>query len=191
MKDPFALFETWYAEAQKPTAIEPYGVLATAKKDFSVATRVVLFKIMQRENFTFCTNLNSNKSSEILHNNKVSICFYWPHISKQIRVEGKAEQIPRSVAIKLFKERAREHQLASIASKQSKILINREELCALFKRLQVDYANKEIPTPEWWTGFKITPHLYEFWDKGDFRLHNRIIYKKNKENIWESKLLYP
>jgi pyridoxamine 5'-phosphate oxidase len=191
MQEPFEIFDAWYKEAQIAAPIESYGILSTVRQDSSAAARVVLFKIMQAGDFTFGTNLHSNKSNEILHNNKVAICFYWANISKQIRIEGIAEQISRASAIKLFKERAHEHQLASIVSKQSKDLINREELTNLFTSLQADYANKEIPTPDWWTGFRIKPHLYEFWDRGDFRLHHRTLYQKDDTESWDSKLLYP
>jgi len=191
MHKPFALFTQWYNQAEKAAQFEPYGVLSTIKQDLSPAARVVLFKIIEAENFTFCTNRQSNKSKEIFINNKVAICFYWENIAKQIRIEGTAEEISRSTAIKLFKERPREHQLASIASKQSKTLINRELLSSAYKNVEQEFINKEVPTPDWWTGFSIKPYLYEFWDRGAFRLHHRTLYLKDQIGAWDNTLLYP
>ena len=50
--------------------------------------------------------------------------------------------------------------------------------------------NKEIPRPSYWSGYRVVPKLYEFWQDMPFRLHDRIEYRK-VNGIWKAKRLYP
>ena len=56
-----------------------------------------------------------------------------------------------------------------------------------------DFANQEIPRPPFWSGFRVVPKSIEFWQEGEFRIHKREVYTRDKEdsNFWLLSKLYP
>ena len=52
--------------------------------------------------------------------------------------------------------------------------------------------DKNVPRPKHWGGFKIVPNEFEFWQDGDFRLHDRFILKPSDHStLWECQRYYP
>ena len=136
-------------------------------------------------------NYESRKSREIFETGKVAICFYWKSINRQVRVVGEIDKIPEKVSDQYFESRSLGSRIGAWASIQSQPLKNRE---TLLKRVE-EFKNKfdeNVPRPKHWGGFKIIPNEFEFWQDGDFRLHDRFILKPSDHStLWECQRYYP
>ncbi len=189
---PFTLFDAWYAEVlackeiDEPTAM----TLATVDEKNMPDARVVLLKGWDTLGFVFYTNMNSIKAKQLQANPNAALCFHWMPLEKQIRVQGKVEQVSDQEADAYFDSRPRQSQLGAWASHQSEALPSR---FALEKRLAMytaKYPIGKIPRPPFWSGFRLTPEKIEFWLKQPFRLHDRLQYTL-KEDVWHAIRLYP
>ena len=190
--DPIELFQKWFKEAQDKEIRDPNAMqIATVSKNGFPSVRTVLLKDIIDRNFVFYTNYESRKSREIFETGKVAICFYWKSINRQVRVVGEIDKIPEKVSDQYFASRSLGSKIGAWASIQSQPLKNRE---TLLKRVE-EFKNKfdeNVPRPKQWGGFKIIPNEFEFWQDGDFRLHDRFILKPtNVKNEWIAKRHYP
>ncbi len=193
--NPFKIFKLWYDEAK--TKLDPeYAVsasLATAYKDGTPDVRMILVKQWDESGFYFYTNYKSPKSQQIEENPKGALCFYWYELGKQIRIRGLIQKVDDKTSDEYFKTRERLSQIGAWASKQSQVLPNRLEL----EKRVVYYISKfslgEVPRPNFWGGFKLIPLEIEFWIKKLYRLHERVIFKRNNPDseFWEKFNLYP
>ena len=190
--DPIELFQKWFKEAQDKEIRDPNAMqIATVSKNGFPSVRTVLLKDIINRNFVFYTNYESRKSKEIYETGKVAICFYWKSINRQVRVVGEIDKIPEIVSDQYFESRSLGSRIGAWASIQSQPLKNRE---TLLKRVE-EFKNKfddNVPRPKHWGGFKIVPNEFEFWQDGDFRLHDRFILKPSDHSIhWECQRYYP
>jgi len=190
--DPIELFQKWFKEAQDKEIRDPNAMqIATVSKNGFPSVRTVLLKDIINRNFVFYTNYESRKSREIFETGKVAICFYWKSINRQVRVVGEIDKIPEKVSDKYFESRSLGSRIGAWASIQSQPLKNRE---TLLKRVE-EFKNKfdeNVPRPKHWGGFKIVPNEFEFWQDGDFRLHDRFILKPSDHStLWECQRHYP
>ena len=190
--DPIELFQKWFKEAQDKEIRDPNAMqIATVSKNGFPSVRTVLLKDIINRNFVFYTNYESRKSREIFETGKVAICFYWKSINRQVRVVGEIDKIPEKVSDQYFESRSLGSRIGAWASIQSQPLKNRE---TLLKRVE-EFKNKfdeNVPRPKHWGGFKIIPNEFEFWQDGDFRLHDRFILKPlDHPNLWECQRYYP
>jgi len=190
--DPIELFQKWFKEAQDKEIRDPNAMqIATVSKNGFPSVRTVLLKDIINRNFVFYTNYESRKSREIFETGKVAICFYWKSINRQVRVVGEIDKIPETVSDQYFESRSLGSRIGAWASIQSKPLKNRE---TLLKRVE-EFKNKfdeNVPRPKHWGGFKIIPNEFEFWQDGDFRLHDRFILKPSDHStLWECQRHYP
>lgn len=195
-KNPIEQFSQWLEEAKKNPAItEPTAMsLATATKDGAPSLRIVLLKGLDERGFVFYTNLESRKSHEMKHNPKAAACFYWMALEKQVRIEGKIETVSDGEADKYFASRARDSQIGAWASRQSHVLINRKVLLKEISEKKEEFEGAPVPRPHFWSGWRIIPERIEFWQQGDFRLHEREVFTRDKisgSNDWEIQFLYP
>ncbi len=201
-KNPFNLFDSWFKEAKKKGINEPESLnLATSTKDGRPSNRMVLMKNYDKRGFVFFTNLQSRKGREIKENPFAAMCFFWPETNKQIRIEGRLEQILDKDADDYFKTRPINSQIGATISKQSQP-INENDFDlfknSVMKSFKLLATKGDIKRPEFWSGFTLIPDRIEFWQRGDFRIHKRISYSrnknKNKDNIndaWDITFLYP
>jgi len=190
-KDPIILFKKWFEEAKQKEINDPNAMnLSTVSKSLWPSSRIVLLKSFDRNGFVFYTNTESKKGISININPQVSLNFHWKSLLKQIRIEGIAKLLTNKEADKYFDSRPEESKIGAWASDQSSELKNREELINKVKKYTEKYKEKNIPRPNYWTGFRVEPLLIEFWQDMPFRLHDRVEYKKNK-NSWIIKRLYP
>ena len=190
-RNPLNLFHEWYLLAEKKEINDPNAMdLCTVGKDLKPSSRMVLMKSFDGRGFIFNTNLNSKKSKKIKNNSFVSLNFYWKSLRKQVRIEGKAILLSNKEADTLFRKRPDGSKIGAWASSQSAYLKSRNELEKKVKKLKEKYNNKEIPRPSYWSGYRVVPKLYEFWQDMPFRLHDRIEYRK-VNGIWKAKRLYP
>jgi len=188
---PLSLFDKWMKLAIEKNPDPTAMTLATCDKNGKPSARIVLLKGYDPKGFVFFTNYQSRKSADLLQNKSASIVFYWPQIHKQVRIEGKAEKISAAESDEYFKSRPRESQLGALASEQSETLVSRKTLDEKYEQLEKKYSGKKISRPVYWGGFRITPVYFEFWQGRSNRLHDRIVYKKNKGNTWKIFRLFP
>ena len=190
--DPIELFQKWFKEAEEKEIRDPNAMqIATVSKNGFPSVRTVLLKDIINRNFVFYTNYESRKSREIFETGKVAICFYWKSINRQIRVVGEIDKIPEKVSDQYFESRSLGSRIGAWASIQSQPLKNRETLLKIVEEFKSKF-DENVPRPKHWGGFKIIPNEFEFWQDGDFRLHDRFILKPlGHSNLWECQRYYP
>ena len=193
LDDPFELFEKWFAEAKKNEINDPNALaLGTSSKDGIPSVRMVLLKGFDKNGFVFYTNLNSQKGNEIKKNPNASMCFHWKSLLRQIRIVGSLEKVNDRVADDYYNSRAYESRIGAWASKQSTVLKNRDELLNSIDEYRKKFKDKEnVPRPEYWSGWNLKPSSIEFWLDGNNRIHERLKYSYQKNNIWTKSLLSP
>ena len=190
--DPIPLFKKWLSEAEKTEPRDPNAMqLATVAKNGMPSVRTVLLKDIINGNFVFYTNYESRKSNEILDTSKGAICFYWKSLNRQVRLVGSIKKVSDEISDNYYKSRSRGSRIGAWSSKQSRELDSRNTLMEEVKAFEAKYPNN-VPRPNFWGGFALTPIEFEFWEDGDFRLHNRFILKPTeKKNQWTAKRYYP
>ncbi|HKJ43037.1 MAG TPA: pyridoxamine 5'-phosphate oxidase [Sunxiuqinia sp.] len=188
---PILLFKAWLDEAIKLKVNEPTAMVISTSMDNQPDSRVVLLKEIKEDGFIFYTNYGSNKGTQIAKNKRVALNFFWPELERQVRVKGTIQKTEESVSVDYFSARPRDRQLGALSSAQSQVVESREKLEADFKQLEQKYEGQEIPKPENWGGYEITPHEIEFWQGRPGRLHDRIRYYKQPDRAWTFKRLSP
>ena len=190
--DPTLLFKNWLSEAEQNEIRDPNAMqLATVSKNGMPSVRTVLLKDIIDGAFIFYTNYESRKSNEINETAKGAICFYWKSLNRQVRLTGSINKVSDEVSDKYYQSRSRGSRIGAWASKQSRELESREVLMEKVKLLESKH-DEDIPRPTFWGGFALKPDEFEFWEDGDFRLHDRFILKPTKiKNQWTAKRYYP
>ncbi len=194
MHDPIAQFSEWFAAAKATPAIADATAmtLATATADGKPAARVVLLKGHGADGFVFYTNFTSRKGTELKANPQAALCFYWPVLDRQIRIEGRVAPVSDAEADAYFASRAREKQIGAWASLQSQPLPSREALLTRIAELTKQHEGQPVPRPPHWSGWRLVPTRIEFWSQGDFRLHEREVFTRDHAHApWRHTLLYP
>ncbi|AKK20521.1 pyridoxamine 5'-phosphate oxidase [Candidatus Liberibacter africanus] len=189
----FTLLSQWMQEAQDSEFKDPHAVvLATYDYHGFPNARVVLIKHFDQDGFVFYTNSQSSKGKEIIENPKVSLCFYWKNLGRQLRVRGLVEKYCDRESDNYYASRPRESKIGAWASKQSQKMEHFGDLQESVQRYSSLYEGKEIPRPVWWYGFLIRPLSIEFWTEKPYRLHERIVFSREKfTEKWTRSLLYP
>lgn len=189
--DPFDLFGAWLEEATQSEPNDPNGMaLATTTPDGRPSLRMVLLKGYDREGFVFYTNLESRKGVELAANAHVALLFHWKSLRRQVRIEGEAVPVTAAEADAYFATRPRLSRLGAWASDQSRVLESRAGLAAKVAALELRYAVGEIPRPPHWSGFRVVPRWFEFWQDMPYRLHDRTVYRP-EGGTWRTEKLYP
>ena len=190
--NPIDLFKKWFDKAKESEVNDPNAVaVATVDEHKQPNVRMVLLKGLSNKGFVFYTNFNSKKGSELKKNKKASLCFHWKSLRRQVRVIGNVEEVSTSEADEYYNSRPYKNRIGAWASSQSEILDKRETFLKKIKEFEKKYPEQKIvPRPPQWSGWRILPNEIEFWLDGEGRIHERLIYKKNKDK-WEKKLLYP
>ena len=191
--DPIKLFKKWLSEAEEKEIRDPNAMqLATVSKDGMPSVRTVLLKDIIDGDFVFYTNYESRKSREINQTEKGAICFYWKSLNRQVRLVGNLKKVSGEISDKYYQSRSKGSRIGAWASKQSRELESRELLMQKVKLLEEKYIDNDIPRPSFWGGFALKPEEFEFWEDGDFRLHDRFILKPTDvKNEWIAKRHYP
>ena len=193
LDNPFKLFEEWFNMAKKTELNDPNALaLGTADKGGIPSVRMVLLKGFSDNGFVFFTNLNSKKSLDINANPKASMCFHWKSLLRQIRIVGKINSISEKDADEYYSSRAYGSRIGAWASNQSSILNNREELYESIKNYKKKFPDENnVPRPNYWSGWNLSPNEIEFWLDGENRIHQRLKYIRLDENNWKKVLLSP
>jgi pyridoxamine 5'-phosphate oxidase len=191
--EPFTLFAAWLREAETTEPNDPNAVaLATVDKDGLPNVRMVLLKGFDSDGFVFYTNFESQKGQEILSQKKAAMCFHWKSLRRQVRLRGLVEVVTDKEADEYYKTRARGSRIGAWASKQSRPLEGRFALEKAVAEYTARYAIGDIPRPPHWSGFRIRPLSIEFWHDRQFRLHDRIEFRRDMpEGAWQKVRMYP
>ena len=189
--DPFALFDSWFAEARAAELNDPEAMaLATARPDGRPSVRMVLLKGHGLDGFSFYTNLDSRKGSELEANPHAGICLHWKSLRKQVRATGRIERVSEAEADTYFATRARDSRLGAWASDQSRPLDARETFEQRFTEVKARFEGQDVPRPPRWSGFRLVPDEIEFWADRKFRLHERRLFTRAADG-WTEGLLFP
>lgn len=189
--EPTELLQRWLQNAIDASLPEPTAMtLATADAEGRPSARMVLLKGVDREGFRFYTNYESRKGREIAGNAWVALCFYWFGLERQVRIEGRAERLPREASAAYFESRPYGSQLGALVSPQSEPIEGREPLEARLAELEQRYPEGSVPLPDAWGGYLVRPHAVEFWQGRKDRLHDRFRYTLQGE-AWSVVRLAP
>ncbi len=193
LDNPFKLFEEWFNTAKKTEINDPNALaLGTSDKEGNSSVRMVLLKGFNKKGFVFYTNLNSKKSEDIKVNPKASMCFHWKSLLRQVRVVGKINSVSSKDADEYYNSRAYGSRIGAWASKQSTILNQRDELIQSINTFKKKFPDENnVPRPNYWSGWNLSPTEIEFWLDGENRIHQRLKYIKLDENNWKKVLLSP
>lgn len=180
--DPFEVFQEWFAAADEHGELEANAfVLGTASSDLQSSLRIVYLKELLQQQFIFYTNYSSQKGKEIAANPKVSMLFFYPKMSRQIRIEGICTKVDAALSDDYFNSRPRGSKIGAWASHQSDVLSDYSELQDRVQELEKRFPN-DVPRPEHWGGYQIEPTQFEFWVGKKSRLHERIIFEKRGDD---------
>ena len=190
--NPIGLFKEWFNEAIKSEINDPNAMaLSTIDQNGYPTTRMVLLKEYDEEGFVFYTNLNSDKSKAINITPKISMCFHWKSLLRQVRIIGSASKVSDKEADEYYNSRSYGSKIGAWSSKQSSSLNKREDLYQLVEGFKQKFPEKnKVPRPSFWSGWRLKPEEIEFWLDGENRLHERLKYIKVKEG-WKKVLLNP
>jgi pyridoxamine 5'-phosphate oxidase len=192
-KDPIALFEAWFADARAKEPNDPDAVaLATADAGGFPNVRMVLLKQVDSYGFVFYTNTESVKGEELKAQPRAALCFHWKSLGRQVRVRGEVAPVSSAEADAYFASRPKDSQIGAWASAQSRRLEGRFALEKEVARYAAKYALTKVPRPAYWSGFRVQPQEIEFWRNRPFRLHDRMVYRRDTlKSPWRTEKLYP
>jgi pyridoxamine 5'-phosphate oxidase len=190
--DPFAKFDGWIAEAwtQEPEDANAM-TLATTTPDGLPSARIVLLKGTDARGFVFYTNKQSRKAGELAANTRAALLFHWKSLGRQVRIEGRVEHVNDAEADAYYATRARISRLGAWASDQSRVLPDRSVLERRLAEYEAKYPGEDIPRPPHWSGFRVIPEQFEFWQNMPYRLHDRTVYTRAANGGWSVGKLFP
>lgn len=190
--DPVVQFEGWFREACDADDIDPNAMgLATVDEANRPSMRTVLLKYFDERGFVFFTNFESTKAGHIENNAEVALLFFWSKLGRQVKIQGPAAKVPTRETLKYFASRPRGSQIGAWVSAQSSIITSRSLLEAKFDEMKRKFANKEIPLPSFWGGYRVAPVEIEFWQGRENRLHDRFLYRIQDDGTWSIDRLAP
>jgi pyridoxamine 5'-phosphate oxidase len=192
MLDPYAHFSAWFADAEASEPSDPNAMtVVTATPDGKPSARTILLKGVDPGGFVFYTNKQSRKAGELGANTQIALLFYWKSLGRQIRIEGRIEHVTDAEADAYYATRPRVSRLGAWASDQSRPLATRAELERRLADYDAQYPGEDIPRPPHWSGYRVLPAYFEFWQNMEFRLHDRTIYESATGGGWTTGKLFP
>ena len=188
---PIEMFKKWFNEAIEADVREPTAMnLATVSAEGQPSSRIVLLKQIKPDGFVFFTNYDSKKAQQIADNKHCALNFMWHELERQVRIEGVIEKISAKESDSYFEMRPQKSKLGAWASPQSQIIPNRVYLEQLIIDFESKFGESSISRPENWGGYIVKPHLMEFWQGRESRLHDRIQYRYIND-CWKIERLAP
>jgi pyridoxamine 5'-phosphate oxidase len=108
-----------------------------------------------------------------------------------VRIEGTVADVTDAEADAYFNTRARVSRLGAIASEQSRPLPDRTVLERRVAELDARYPGQDIPRPAYWSGYRLAPERFEFWQEMPYRLHDRTVWTPDDAGGWLRHKLFP
>lgn len=190
-KNPFVQFNAWFNDAINAEVTEPNAmVLATATAFGRPSARMVLLKGFDENGFTFFTNYQSKKATQLEQNPFAALVLFWPELERQIRIEGKVAKVSEQESDDYFNSRPEGSKISAWVSPQSRAVHGRNFLESIKVIIESQFTDKTISRPPNWGGYRLTPDIIEFWQGRPNRLHDRIQYTLTKER-WVIERLAP
>jgi len=189
--EPWELFSSWFEIARNAKILEPNAmILSTVTQDGQPTSRVVLLKDFDQGGLVFFTNYLSQKGEQLAHNPRASILFWWESLQRQIRIEGVVVKIGEEESDTYFQSRPYGSRLGAWVSEQSQLIVDRTVL----EKRQIEFEKKfvegNVPRPDHWGGYRLTPNKFEFWQGRSNRLHDRLLYQM-QQDAWTRVRLAP
>jgi pyridoxamine 5'-phosphate oxidase len=191
--EPLRLFADWFEQASKSEPRDPTAMsLATVDAGGRPNIRMVLMKGFDERGFVFYTNTDSPKGRELDATQHGALLFHWKSVNRQVRLRGSVGRVDAAEADAYFATRPRMAQIGAWASKQSTPLESRHAFEKAIAYYTAKFAIGAVPRPPNWTGYRLLPLAYEFWDERPFRLHERIEFRRDSADApWRKTWLYP
>lgn len=192
-RDPFEMFQVWMKDAEKTEPNDANAMaVATVDSDGRPNVRMALLKAIDARGFVFYTNFESAKGRELLANPVAALNFHWKTVRKQVRVRGTVTTVSEAEADAYFATRAKDSQIGAWASAQSRPMEGRWVFEKEIAKYALKYGFTKAPRPPHWSGFRVSPFEIEFWRDRPFRLHDRLVYRRDSlEAPWRTERLYP
>jgi pyridoxamine 5'-phosphate oxidase len=188
--DPIATLRAWLDEAEAAVGEPHVMALATATAEGKPSARVVLLRSVDERGLTFFTNRSSRKGDELSANPRAAVAMHWWELGRQVRVEGGVEEIGPEESAAYWATRPRASQIAAWASPQSRPLADRRALDELVAQAEERFDGRDVPLPPFWGGYRLIPESIELWTHRDDRLHDRVLYTREKGG-WRRERLAP
>ena len=189
--NPIAQFQRWFDDALKAELPEPNAMhVSTVGSDGRPDGRIVLLKDVSDGGFVFYTNYESRKGQDLTERPVAALTFFYPELERQIRVEGRVEKVTAAESDAYFNSRPRGSQIGAWVSNQSRVIADRALLERRQAELEAQFADRPVPRPPHWGGFRVVPDAIEFWQGRPSRLHDRIRYRHEAGN-WTLERLSP
>ena len=188
--DPISIYLRAEERARKHGVDTAPVALGTADASGRPSVRIVLIRHVDERGFVFHTNYNSRKAEELKQNARAALCFHWPTLEEQIRVEGLTEYISEAESDEYFAGRPRGSQIGAWASDQSRELVSQEALYTRTRDVERRFEGRAVPRPPHWGGIRVIPERMEFWYGRADRLHERLLYVKTGGR-WQASRLFP
>ena len=188
---PFELFAAWLGDAEASGMTDPNAMtLATAGADGRPSARTVLLRGVSDDGFRFFTNRTSLKGRQLGENPRAQLLFFWREIGRQILIHGSVDQLSDQESDAYFESRARESRIGAWASEQGSVIESREQLLAQVEEAGARFDGEDVQRPPHWGGYIVRPEAIEFWQAGEFRLHDRFVFTRSGSS-WTAERLSP
>ncbi|WP_340153466.1 pyridoxamine 5'-phosphate oxidase [uncultured Marivirga sp.] len=189
--NPVSQFLSWFDMALKAEIMEPNAMTLSTIDGNKPASRIVLLKGVENEEFVFYTNYKSSKGFQMDQNPNVSLNFFWPELERQVRIDGMVQKVDVATSDDYFNSRPRGSQIGAWVSPQSEVIETREVLDSRLKKVELKFQDKVVERPSHWGGYRVKPNMIEFWQGRPSRLHDRIRYTISDSRNWKIDRLAP
>ena len=190
-QEPFLEVKNFLEQARDQNLSDWNGMtVSTVDDEQKPTSRVVLLKKFTDDGLFFYTNYESKKGKDISKNKNVALNFWWRELQVQIRINGSILKASRLESEEYFNSRPKGSRISAIVSEQSKEIESFESFQKKVQDAIETLKDQEIKLPDHCGMYKIIPQQIEIWREGEFRRHERTLYKLEAKK-WVKSYLSP
>lgn len=185
---PFSQLKTWLHQAivsgmKYPTAM----TLATLAVDGTLDQRIVLLKHLDTAGLVFFASDNSKKVRDFSSHPFVSVHFPWHTLDRQVRISGKVYKLDPALTTQYFITKPDFEKTTAPASEMEEETFNssRHFLLKQFHMMQSKFYGGGDRRAGQWSGYRIVPDRFEYWQGGGAQLRERFVYQTVESGAWE------